>query len=171
MCDDSDFELGLPPDFCNTPELQAAWRRVEAFDASRPVSEKLAGLLGTLGRMAQLLDAEQSASLDRTRAQLDAWQKRVRDMPPDASRAEVELLDKQTLSFILGEPALHAAYEAASGLEMLEIVVPQLAALKSQAQRSPLSADERRHLGVLKKLRATLDEQVRDGLSRLRSPD
>lgn len=105
----SDFEQEVPPDFCDTPELQAAWRRVEAFDASQPVCEKLADLAKTLARVAEI--------------------------------------------------------------RMLEIVAPQIEALRAQGERNPLSDDERRQLAKLDDLRATLDEEVCNGLRRLRSFD
>ena len=171
MCDEPAFEPGGPPEYCDTPELQAAWRRVEAFDASQAVSAKLSQLSVTLARMAEIMDSEQSAPLNWARAQLETWRERVRDTPPSTSPAEFELLDEQALSFILGEPALHAAYDVANGREMLEIVALQLAALPSRGEQGPLSPDDLRHKGVLKELRATLDEQVANGLRRLRSHD
>jgi hypothetical protein len=161
----------LPPDDRDTHEYQAVWRRVEAFEASQPVSEKLCCLIATLSRVAEIIDAEESTSLSWARARLETWRERVRDMPPSTSRAEFALLDKETLSFILGESTLHAAYDVATGMESLEIVVSQLAALKAQDEQSPLPDDERRHMAMLEELRATLDEEVRSGLRRLRSCD
>jgi len=124
-----------------------------------------------LARMAEIIDAEDSASLNWARAQLEVLRERVRDMPPPTSRAEFELLDKETLSFILGEPTLHAAYDVATGMETLEIFAPQLETLRAQGERRLLSDDELRHTAVLEELRATLDDEIRSGLRRLRSLD
>ncbi|HUY87266.1 MAG TPA: hypothetical protein VMV10_00885 [Pirellulales bacterium] len=121
--------------------------------------------------MAEIIDAEDSASLNWARAQLEVLRERVRDMPPPTSRAEFELLDKETLSFILGEPTLHAAYDVATGMETLEIFAPQLETLRAQGERRLLSDDELRHTAVLEELRATLDDEIRSGLRRLRSLD
>lgn len=167
----SDFEQELPPDYCDTPELQAAWRRVEAFDASQPVCEKLADLAKTLVRVAEIILAEQSPSLSWAQFELEKLQERVKSMSPAASRPEFERLTEETLSSILSEPKLHAAYDAASSMEMLEIVAPQIEALRGEGERNPLSDDERRQLAKLDDLRATLDEEVCNGFRRLRSFD
>jgi len=75
------------------------------------------------------------------------------------------------LSSILGEPRLHAAYDAACSMEMLEIIAPQIEALRARDERSPLSDDERRHLATLDDLRAMLNEEIGNGIRRLRSID
>lgn len=169
MCEGSDFESDSPPDDRDTPECQAVWQRVEAFETSQPISEKLSRLIATLARMAEILDAEDLASLSWARARLDSWRERVRRMPSSMSRADFELLDKESLSFILGERTLHAAYDVASGMEALEVIAAQLEVLRVQGERSLLSDGERERLAALQELRATLDEEVRDGMHRLRS--
>lgn len=90
-------------------------------------------------------------------------------MPSSMSRADFELLDKEALSFILGERTLHAAYDVASGMEALEVIAAQLEVLRVQGERRLLSDGERERLAALQELRATLDEEVRDGMHRLRS--
>jgi hypothetical protein len=171
MCEDSDIEPEPQSDDRDTHENQAVWRRVEAFEASQPASEKLVHLAATLARMAEIIDAEDAASMAWARARLDKWLERVRRMPPSASRAELELLDQETLSFILGDRTLHAAYDVANGMEALEVIVAQLEALRVQGERRLLSDDERERLAALEELRATLDEEVRDGMHRLRTLD
>lgn len=171
MCEGPDFEQGAPPDYCDTPESRAVWRRVEAFAVSQSVAEMLADLTETLARMAEIIDAENASSLSWTRVELETWLKRVRSMSASTSRAEFNLLDAEALSFFLGDPTVRAAYDTASSMESLEIVVSQLAALQAQDEQSPLSADEFCHKQALEDLRATLDEEVRDGLRRLRSHD
>lgn len=171
MCEDLEFEHGALPDHCDTPESRAVWRRAEAFAISQPVAEKLADLVETLARMAMIIDAEVAASSSWARVELETWLNRVRGMPPTTSRAELKLLDAEALSFFLSDPKLHAAYDAASSMETWEVIAAQLEVLRVQAEQHRLSDDERRHMALLEELRAMLDEEVRNGRSRLRSLD
>jgi hypothetical protein len=81
------------------------------------------------------------------------------------------LLNDEALSYVLSEPKLFAAYDVAMSLESLEVVTPQLDALRAEGEQRPISDGERQLRKVLEDLAAMLNEAVRDGLRRLHATD